>query len=130
MIFDKTPEEKDEYEPPAFKEILRELRMGKKLTQASLAHHLQYGASAITNYESGRNEPDIKNLIKLADFFDVSLDYLIRKEVKSFDTDMKEQIQLINNYMKLTDEEKNFIQHTIAFIMRDKPRRSTVKKCK
>ena len=65
-----------------FREILKFLREnyyvnGKKLTQTQLANILGYGYTAISNYESGRNEPSISDLKKIADFFNVSLDYLL-----------------------------------------------------
>ena len=64
-----------------FRERLKFLREnyyvnGKKLTQTQLANILGYGYTAISNYESGRNEPSINDLKKIADFFNVSLDYL------------------------------------------------------
>ena len=65
-----------------FRERLKFLREnyyvnGKKLTQTHLANILGYGYTAISNYESGRNEPSISDLKKIADFFNVSLDYLL-----------------------------------------------------
>ncbi len=65
-----------------FRERLKFLRenylvKGKKLTQTQLASILGYGYTAISNYESGRNEPSIRDLKKIADFFNVSLDYLL-----------------------------------------------------
>jgi len=60
-----------------FKERLKSLRKERKLTQSALGNILNYGYTAISNYESGRNEPSIKDLKKIAEFFDVSLDYLL-----------------------------------------------------
>ena len=65
-----------------FRERLKFLREnyflnGKKLTQTQLAKILGYGYTAISNYESGRNEPSIGDLKKIAEFFNVSLDYLL-----------------------------------------------------
>lgn len=65
-----------------FKDRLRELRInfykdGKRLTQAELAKKLSYGYTTISNYESGRSEPALKDLIILADFFQVPMDYLL-----------------------------------------------------
>lgn len=39
-----------------------------------------YGYTAVANYESGRNEPSIDDLIKIADFFQVSMDVLVGRE--------------------------------------------------
>ena len=60
-----------------FKDRLRQLRKERKMTQGELAGHLDYGYTAITNYESGRNEPHIRELNILADLFGISVDYLI-----------------------------------------------------
>lgn len=65
-----------------FKDRLKMLRRnymvdGKRLTQEKLGNVLGYKYTSVSNYESGRNEPCIRDLIKLANFFDVSLDYLV-----------------------------------------------------
>lgn len=60
----------------AFSERLRTLRTGRNISQERLAKQLNYGYTAIANYESGRNEPSIADLCRIADFFDVSVDYL------------------------------------------------------
>jgi len=59
-----------------FKDRLKNLRNERKIDQKTLAHVLNYGATAISNYESGRNEPSMSDLKKIAEFFDVSMDYL------------------------------------------------------
>lgn len=60
-----------------FKHRLKMLRKEKKLTQVKLGEMLNYGYTAIANYESGRNQPAIADLKKIASIFDVSLDYLL-----------------------------------------------------
>ena len=55
---------------------IRELRLEKGMTQWHLARKLNFGCSAISNYENGRNEPNIETLKKLASVFEVSMDYL------------------------------------------------------
>lgn len=60
-----------------FKERLKQLRKEYNYTQAKLSEKLGYGSSTISNYESGKNQPSIKDLIKLAKVFNVSLDYLL-----------------------------------------------------
>ena len=53
------------------------LRKSRKVSQTRLAKVLGYGYTAIANYESGRNEPSLGDLRRIADFFDVSTDYLL-----------------------------------------------------
>lgn len=60
-----------------FKDRLKELRKEKKLTQVKLGEMLNYGYTAIANYESGRNQPSIPDLKKIASIFNVSMDYLL-----------------------------------------------------
>lgn len=60
-----------------FQERLKELRKEKGLTQRKLAEKLNYGYTAIANYESGRNQPKLQDLVRLADALDTSLDYLV-----------------------------------------------------
>lgn len=60
-----------------FKDRLKMLRKEKKLTQVRLGKMLNYGYTAIANYESGRNNPSIEDLKKIASIFNVSMDYLL-----------------------------------------------------
>lgn len=60
-----------------FSDRLLELRKSKSLTQKQLAAELQMSELAIQHYESQRRKPAFDVLIALADYFDVSLDYLV-----------------------------------------------------
>lgn len=57
-------------------ERLRDLREDHDLTQEKIAALLHKERSTYTYYETGKTEPALKDLILLADFYDVSLDYL------------------------------------------------------
>lgn len=58
-------------------EILKQLRKEKGLTQYEVAKLLDITVSAYGNYELNQREPNIENLIKLSDFYGVSVDFLI-----------------------------------------------------
>ena len=60
-----------------FNELLVELRQDRKMTQEELAQVLYVTSGTISNYENGVHLPDIEKLISLADFFDVTTDYLL-----------------------------------------------------
>ena len=62
------------------KENIKFYRKSLKLTQKELGEKLGVVRTTICEYESGRNEPDVKMLIRLADIFDVTLDELIGRE--------------------------------------------------
>ncbi|MCY8239177.1 helix-turn-helix transcriptional regulator [Bacillus inaquosorum] len=56
---------------------LVELRKSKKLTQQGLADKLKITRSSLSQYEIGNRQPDYETLKKIADFFDVTTDYLL-----------------------------------------------------
>jgi transcriptional regulator with XRE-family HTH domain len=55
---------------------IRELRDKKRLTQPEVAEKINIKRPSITAYESGNQLPPVDTLIKIADIFDVSLDFL------------------------------------------------------
>lgn len=65
-----------------FRKILKEKRKELSLTQEQLAKELNVSRSAISNWEIGRNYPDIETLILLANLFQVPLDYLLNEDVR------------------------------------------------
>lgn len=56
---------------------LAALRKQKKLSQYELAEKLGFSRGKLANYEQGTREPDYETLKFLANFFDVSIDYLL-----------------------------------------------------
>lgn len=63
-----------------FAEILKELRKEEKINQADLAKALNVSQSIIARWESGECEPTATNILAIADYFNVSTDYLLGKE--------------------------------------------------
>ena len=60
-----------------FGEILVQLRQEKHLSQAELGHIIYVSGGTISNYEKGVHYPDVEKLVRLADYFNVSIDYLL-----------------------------------------------------
>lgn len=58
-------------------ERLKKLRKEKKLTQSELGSKINVTKVSISGYESGNRSPDTDTLQRLADFFEVSTDYLL-----------------------------------------------------
>lgn len=71
-------------------EKLKTLRKNNKLTQTDMANILGVKKSSISKYENNVNVPDIKSLIKLSNYFEISLD------------------SLVDNSFELYEDEKNF----------------------
>ena len=65
---------------------IRFLRKQKGLTQGDLANELAITRSSVGAYEEGRAEPKLDTLLKIANFFSISLDMLVSKDLsKSFE---------------------------------------------
>jgi transcriptional regulator with XRE-family HTH domain len=60
-----------------FHERLKELRSIKKTTQLDVARSTKLTDRAMRMYEAGKMEPKMSTLTALADYFDVSIDYLV-----------------------------------------------------
>ncbi|MBR3759514.1 MAG: helix-turn-helix transcriptional regulator [Ruminococcus sp.] len=58
---------------------LKELRKSRNITQQRLAIELNLNQNSISRYESGEREADYQTLIALADYFNVSIDYLLER---------------------------------------------------
>lgn len=56
---------------------LKELRTSKGISQLKLAMDLNMNQNSISRYENHEREADYETLIKFADYFDVSVDYLL-----------------------------------------------------
>ena len=57
---------------------LQEIRKRKGFSQLKVAMDLSISREALSYYENGRRSPDIQMLLLLSDYFDVSIDFLIR----------------------------------------------------
>ncbi len=73
-----------------FGELLAELRNDRGMTQAELAEILHVTTGTISNYENCIHYPDIEKLINLADFFDVTTDYLLGRCTSNLSPDVLE----------------------------------------
>lgn len=86
-----------------FNENLRKMRQKMNITQAALAKKLDVSSSTIGMYEQGRREPDSKMLMKMAELFGVSVDYLLSS---------KRSVMLTKSASDLADR--------VANVLRDK----------
>ncbi len=58
---------------------LKELRKSRGISQLKLAMDLSMNQNSISRYETGVHEADYATLIKFADYFNVSIDYLLER---------------------------------------------------
>lgn len=100
---------------------LKHLRQKNKLTQSELAEILGLKSTAISNYESERNEPSFDKLIALSKYFDVSCDYLlgvtdsylpVGGEVLD-----KEIVEFFDLYKQLSDQHVHEIKEYAKYLL-------------
>lgn len=58
---------------------LKEIRKSKGISQLKMAIDLNTNQNTISRYETGEREPGINELIKIADYFHISVDYLLER---------------------------------------------------
>ena len=73
----------------------------KKLKQSAVAAELDVTAATVSRYESGDMQPDNNTLIKLANLYDCSIDFLLGQE---------------SNNITLSDDELNLIKNTASLM--------------
>ena len=99
-----------------FGEILRALREERRLSQSELAKVLNVSNVAISHYERGAREPNNEMLKKVSQYFNVSIDYLLGKNVPKWATDedliifdealKRNGVAMTYNGVELSEEDK------------------------
>ena len=89
-----------------FHEKIKELRKEKGVTGEFVANAVGLSESAYRNYERGVREPNFETLSKLADFYDVTTDYLLGREDDLLD------------FLSLSDDDKNLEEKIGAMLLK------------
>ncbi|MEG2412376.1 MAG: helix-turn-helix transcriptional regulator [Clostridium sp.] len=85
-----------------FGDRIKDLRVEMKLTQEDIAIKFNISRQAIANWESGLREPSMQNIIELANFYNVSIDYLFgQTSIKENFKANKELEEYINDCIKV-----------------------------
>ena len=93
-----------------FARILQDLREDRDISRKDLALALNISVSTLGMYEQGRREPNIDMLIKMADYFDVSIDFLVGRSFQNENNELLvEALHLKNEIDKLPQGYKNII---------------------
>ncbi|MBP3951160.1 helix-turn-helix transcriptional regulator [Bacillus sp. YZJH907-2] len=90
-------------------EKISELRKARGLSQYQLADKLGFSRGKLSNYEQGSRQPDYETLKTLAEFFDVSTDYLLGR------SEDKKPIHIAFSHGDdpLTEEEEAFLERQL-----------------
>lgn len=105
---------------------LKELRLQKGLTQQQVANAIGKTYQAYSYYENGKRDPDTETLKLLADFFNVSTDYLLEApqnvENKKIPKDLKkilEEEEVTLNGRMVSEEEKEQMLRIVEALYSD-----------
>lgn len=90
---------------------LKELRNNKHMSQEELGNFLNVGKSSISSYENGTREPSKEAIVKIAEIFGVTTDYLLGNTSSINDEGLTENQKLIAYSIDpdITDEEREAI---------------------
>ena len=103
---------------------LKTLRIAHHMTQADVAKRLNVACSTIAGYETKSRQPDYERLEKIAEYFQVSIDYLIRGFTEEVRIPLKESTldqEVLISYRKLSLESKQDVLKCIRLLeLRDK----------
>ncbi|MDB2105435.1 helix-turn-helix domain-containing protein [Clostridium paraputrificum] len=97
---------------------LKELRKSNKLTQSELGKILGVGKTTISMYETGNSTPNDEIKLKISEYFNISVDYLLGKtNIKNLNNN-EETIALHSDYdyKDLPDEARKEIENYIEYI--------------
>lgn len=88
---------------------IKELRLSKKLSQQQLAKILFVNQTAVSQWERGATTPNLQLLTKIADYFNVSIDYLIGNDTNKKSPSIKEELtadeqKLLKSFRELNEE--------------------------
>lgn len=98
---------------------LKDLRATANKTQADVARYLGISRASYSHFENNRNEPDNITLSKLADYFNVTTDYLLGRKVKQLvPNNRNEKADLVAAHIDddVTDSEMKQITDFIDFL--------------
>ena len=107
---------------------LRELRKDKNVTQIDIAKYLSVSREAYSQYETGRREMNYETMFLLADYFSVSIDYLLGRYEHNPMVVNKKEAHLIDLYRLLDERGKASIESSLNFEYEQSSDKRTSKK--
>lgn len=103
---------------------LKILRNKKNISQLKLSMDLELSQELISQYELGKSLPTIANLVKLANYFNCSTDYLLGltndfSKKSDLKKDELEVIELIQNYSDLSLKNREKLKSYLNFLLKN-----------
>lgn len=115
---------------------LKKQRKAKSISQIEMASKLGITRQGYSHYETDRNEPDHKTLVKIAEILECSVDYLLGRSDKPYPKDIaaetqtpydenlihalrhnQEALSFIKLYLNASDQQQKQIRDFVVFIL-------------
>jgi transcriptional regulator with XRE-family HTH domain len=101
--------------------IIRKLRLEKGITQNELSNYLGLTPKMVSFYELGERFPPYDIILKLADYFNVSTDYLLGRSI------IKNAEELLTDYNSLSEPSKKDLEEFIQILkLKDLEKNKTI----
>lgn len=120
-------------------DMIAELRQDHHMNQKELAQFLNVSVATISHYESEKHSPDLATLVRIADYFGVSVDYLLgrtrirmdfdtfSREVRLLDGSTTSVDRVMAQFLKLSDKSQaDVINLMDLFLLRDNTRHQDI----
>ena len=105
-----------------FANTLKNLRESNNVTQDELAKYLKVSRPTIAGYETKNHQPDFERLIKISEYFHVTLDYLIKGtdlDKSSSNSSLDQEVQ--SSYQRLSlDSRQDVLKYIRLLELRDR----------
>lgn len=106
---------------------LSKLRISRGLSQKALEEIFKYSQQTISGYETGNSEPNIETMIKFADFFHTTIDYLVGRtevpypylEAEKYAIN-EEEASLIRAFRRIRKEDRDALTQIAKALMQQK----------
>ncbi|MFA9464745.1 MAG: helix-turn-helix domain-containing protein [Velocimicrobium sp.] len=103
----------------SFGKNLERIRKGKKISQAKLGEMLGLTQQMVSSYEKDLSSPNVDVLIKIADYFNVSIDSLVEHVVKGADED-NSQARLMRYFENLNELDRDKCITIVQTLLEDR----------
>lgn len=98
--------------------ILKELRLENHISQKAFSKQLGVSQQTIASWETGRTEPSNELLKAIADYFNVTTDYLLGRETKyNVKPLSNEQVSLLSQFNELGSDGQNLLKGLIESLV-------------
>lgn len=110
---------------------IRELRKQRGITMKQLGEVVDLAESTISQYETGKREPDNETLLKISEYFGVTVGYLLGAESEKAPTDAGERdildeidVAFYGDFKELDEDERETVRDMVRLMRQRKAKRS------